>query len=277
MKKILLATTLTMSACFAGSASALVVNTTNDSTVLSNAILGSGITINSTSYSGGAYSSGTFTDGMSSGIGMESGIILTTGAAADAVGPNDSDSTSVDSGTGGLAILDALIPGYTTYNHTMLTIDFTSDSDSVYFNYVFASEEYNEWVGTQYNDVFGLFLDGINLAKVPGSGDTVSINTVNGGSNSAYYNNNDLDNGGPFFNIEYDGFTNVLTASLTGLSAGLHTLQLAIADAGDTDWDSAVFIQGGTLSDEPTPVPAPAPLALLGLGLMAMGLRRKTA
>ena len=274
MNKTLLGTALSLSMLgFTSSASALVVNVTNDANPLSNAILGSGIPIHSPTYSGASGASGTFTDGLSSGIGMESGIILTTGSATDAVGPNLFSDTTTENGMSGLPELDALIPGYTSYDATKLSIDFTSNGDSVYFNYVFASEEYNEWVGSEFNDVFGLFLDGVNLAVVPGSGNNVAINTVNNTSNSIYYNDNEFGS----FNIEYDGFTTILTASFSGLSAGMHTLDLAIADAGDSALDSAVFIQGGTLSDTPTPVPAPTTLALLGLGMAAIRWSRKKA
>ncbi len=53
--------------------------------------------------------------------------------------------------------------------------------------YVFASEEYPEYVGSSFNDVMAVFVDGQNCALVPGSQTPVSINTVNPGSNSQYY------------------------------------------------------------------------------------------
>jgi hypothetical protein len=79
------------------------------------------------------------------------------------------------------------------------------------------------------------------------------------------------------FNIQYDGFTKVFTASGTGLT-GTNNIKLAIADAGDSVWDSAVFIEAGTFSSEPEPIPEP--MTILG-SFVALGLggvfKNKTA
>ena len=73
------------------------------------------------------------------------------------------------------------------------------------FQYVFASEEYNEYANTRYNDTFAFFVNGTNCATVPGTvpPKPVSINTINGGNpfgtnaqNPAFYRNNDLSDGG---------------------------------------------------------------------------------
>lgn len=267
---------------FAGAASAISVTASDGTgTDLAGTLLGSGVTITpgTVTYQGPGSASGSFTGGIGSGIGIEEGIILTTGTATDAVGPNVLDDTTTINGSGGNALLDGLIGG-TVEDATVLEFDFTTDTGDLFFNFVFASEEYNEFVNTTFNDVFGFFVDGVNIALIPGTSDPVSINNVNGGnpigtdaSNPHLFNNNDLDDGGPFFDIEYDGFTDVFTASATGLGAGAHTMTIAIADVGDSILDSAVFIQAGTFSSTPTPtdpVPEPATVTLLGLGLAGL-------
>ncbi|MFA5260364.1 MAG: choice-of-anchor L domain-containing protein [Candidatus Omnitrophota bacterium] len=267
-------------------ASALNVNVTDDGNALAQEILGSGITISNVTYTGANVASGTYTGGVSSGIGMESGIILTSGDASFAPGPNSEDGVTGTNYLSGDSDLNGLIPGYSTYDATILEFDFESAGGDLFFNYVFASDEYNEYTNTSYNDVFGFFVDGTNVALIPGTSTPVSINNVNGGnpygsssSYPEYYNNNDLNDGGPYYDLEYDGFTDVFMAQVLGLSAGTHHIKLAIADAGDMQLDSAVFIQSGTFSDEPTnpSIPEPSTVLLFSAGIAGAFLRKKRA
>ena len=267
-----------------GITSAMTITPYDNATNLTQSLVGSGITISNITYTGSTAASGYFSGGTAAGIGIESGIVLTSGAASNLNGTsNTSDSITGNNGLGGYAPLDALIPGYSTNDATILEFDFVSTGDSAYFNYVFGSDEYDEWVGSPYNDVFGFFFNGTavtdNVALIPTTTTPVSINNVNAGSNSAYYNDNDMTlYGSPTpFAFEYDGFTDVFTASMTGLTAGnTYHLVLAIADAGDHILDSGVFLQAGSFSEKPPPpVPEPGTIILLGSGLIAIiGLGR---
>lgn len=263
-------------------AHAAIITNSSDPNVLINKILGSGITVSNATYNGTSIASGTFTGGLALGIGIEQGIILTTGNANLAALANNSNHATGINGLSGDADLSALISGVSTFDASILEFDFTSTTGNIFFNYVFASEEYNEFVNTKYNDVFGFFLDGQNIALISGTSTPVSINTINGGNpfgtnatNPQLFNNNSLESGGLFYNFQYDGFTKVLTAKMQGLSAGKHRLKIAIADVADSKYDSAVFIQAGTFSSEPqkeVPEPAtvsqrqvPEPATLLGV------------
>lgn len=239
------AVTLSMAA---SSASALVVSASNDATALANALGGSGITIsNATLSAASTTGAGTFTGGAAS-VGFNSGVLLTTGTVDCAPGPNSS------TGCGG---------GGTT---TSLKFDFTSDTGDVFFKYVFASEEYNEYVGSSFNDTFELLLNGVNIALLPGGAGVVSINNVNNSTNSSFFRDNTVLG----LDTQYDGLTTVLVAQATGLTLGsTNTFEFRISDLGDSILDSGVFIEAGTFSSS-NPVPEPAGIALFGLGLLGL-------
>lgn len=225
---------------------------------LADSLAGPGITISTATFTGAEVAAGGFSGGAGI-IGFEDGVVLGSGLVGDVVGPNTSPSVSTTNGTPGDSDLD-ILAGFPTFDAAVLEIDFVPNGDSVFFRYVFSSEEYNEYVNTQYNDVFGFYINGANCALV--GGDPITINTVNNGnpfgtmpnSNPALYINNDCDDGGCPHNTEMDGFTVVLTCGASVTPNVNNTLKLAIADASDSIYDANVFIEGGSLTTIPTDV-----------------------
>ena len=182
------------------------------------------------------------------GIGDGENIVLSTGNATEVEEIiNDSGSTSTVTGGGADADVSAAT-GSPTFDACSLSFDVVSSrSTTVTFSYIFMSEEYNEFVDSDFNDGFLLLVDGQNVATLAG-GVPVAINNINNGDNSAMFNDNGEDNSGNF-DTEYDGFTNLLGTSPFDLEAGIpSTIRIVIADAGDDGVDSSLVLQGGSFS-----------------------------
>lgn len=128
----------------------------------------------------------------------------------------------------------------------------------VSFKYTFGSEEYYEYVNSQFNDAFGFYLNGQNIATLPSSStdsNIVAINNVNYDVNKEYFNGNDPGMnadlpGHPnseivYPHIEADGFTNILTAMGEPNPDPLawNTIKLIVADVGDAKLDSWVVLE----------------------------------
>jgi Cadherin-like domain/Calx-beta domain/RTX calcium-binding nonapeptide repeat (4 copies) len=219
-------------------------------------LIGTGVTVSNVTFNGSAQAAGTFRRGIDEGIGIESGIILSTGNIADAAGLNDSDSTSTDFNTPGDTDLDSIIPSPNTQDASVLEFDFVSQKSQISFQFVFASEEYNEYVNSNFNDAFAFFLDGQNIALIPGTNTALSINTVNKTANSAYFRDNDFgDFGGQTpYHSEFDGLTTVLTAQANLDPSIPHHIKLVIADNSDGIYDSAIFLSSGSFVSNNPPV-----------------------
>ncbi len=134
---------------------------------------------------------GVFTDPMQ-GTGMSSGVILATGQAEIAEGPDDDNNAGHNQGEDGSPDMNALA-GTTSYDATWIEFDFTPLADTLFASdFIFGSEEYPEFVNAGYNDAFGFFISGPgiagpytngaeNIAVVPGTSTPVAIDNVNNG------------------------------------------------------------------------------------------------
>lgn len=252
-------------------------------------------------------------------IGITEGLLLTTGIAANAVGPNDTPRKTYRMSSKPVEdpkILSLFPNSKQLYDPCIVEFDIQIDADSLVFNYVFASEEYPEYL--DYHDVFGFFIAGKgiggakyikltpealeqlkeeqelpdalmaelkkiaqkpfinkkgflaimrrkfknkassylkqidpyivdikNLAVVPGTGEQVSVASINHTRNKHLFRSNDLVNSPSLFKAwQYDGFSVPLQASVQITPNEVYHLTLAIADQRDARYDSAVFIEG---------------------------------
>lgn len=247
--------------------------------LVTNTLLGTGITISNVKFNGVTSTATTTTKYNNIGffkgntnLGIDSGIVMTTGTILNTAdgpqGPNNSPNSGLDNSLPGDLDLDALSASTTsgtpalTHNKAVLEFDFVPAYDTVKFRFVFGSEEYPEFVNSV-NDVFGFFIRGPgitgtyslnsnNIALIPNSTAPITINSVNNGStnagpciNCAYYIDNQTV---PGTSIQYDGFTTVLTAISPVQCGQTYHIKMAIADASDGIYDSGVFLEALSFS-----------------------------
>ena len=170
----------------------------------------------------------------------DTGVILSTGRASDITqswgDPNRSTGTSTNTPGQSNNPLFNTAAGRSTYDASYLTIGFEPTTDFITMQFTFASEEYPEYTGSIYNDIFGVWVNG-QLVTSPVVNVT-QINSVNQSANETLFNNNTNDD----YNTEMDGFTVTLTLVMPVEVGVENTIVIGIADVGDSSYDSAVLI-----------------------------------
>jgi len=202
-------------------------------------------------------------------LGIDSGIILTSGKLDPPYGLSKpayvtSNFTKFSDGD---VQLDSINEPYPTFDAAVIEFDFIPIGDSIRFEYVFASDEYNYNVCNFYNDVFAFFISGPgisgvkNIALVPGTNIPVGVNSINNGSAgnpmwnpanciSLDYAELFVDHNGET-NFIFDGSTKVLTAEASTIPCETYHLKFAIADGNGSYQDGAVFLKANSFNSEP--------------------------
>ena len=217
------------------------------------------VTVSGGSFTG-EQSFGYFNRGTSS-FSFNDGIILSTGKAVSAIGPNSTDDYS-DGNTswGGDADLEQALSMGNTYNATILEFDFIPYTNKISFDYIFSSEQYLSNPRPSqcgFTDGFVFLIKPVggnyqNIALVPGTSTPVSVRTIRGSgticpaSNEMYFDAyNEFDHPTTF-----NGQTKILKAQTTVIPGNTYHIKLAIADQGNEKYDSAIFLGGGTFESE---------------------------
>ncbi len=255
----------------------IVDNTTfTNQQLVQDVLVGTGIQTSNVTFSGDPIQIGYF-DGTGSNLGMNAGVMLATGDINVGVGPNNNDGAALPDFLCGFnycdgdSDLDAIITPFTTFDAAVLEFDFVPLSDTVRFNYIFASEEYPEYVCSQFNDAFAFFLTGPNpsgapyanqnIALVPNTTTAVAINSINpgvvgafgvasecsGAAGSLAFPQYYVDNTGGT-SLQFDGWTTTLEAVAEVTPCVEYHIKIAIADAGDGIFDSGVFLEAASFS-----------------------------
>lgn len=264
----------------AAPAMAFSVAATNNTETLRNQLLGTntaGLSNFSVSVTGNSAAFGTFRNDP---FGLQSGIVLSTGRVTSIPGQNKKDNDK----TNGTDLSTDFGPEGEAGDLTELNLSFFADSraEKLFFEYVFASEEFREFGGSEYNDDFELLLNGVNLAKLS-DGKTVTINNLipnvnNPANDHADYIDNPTVRGLAANIIKMDGFTKVLGFEGLLNKNQTNVLSIRVKDVGDGKLDSAVFIKGGSLGTAPVEaVPEPMTVGglMLGSAMLAAGKKMR--
>ncbi len=264
----------------------ITVTQNANSQSLSQLLAGNGVTISNYTLSCAANGSGTFTN-VNTNLGMPGGVVLASGRVSNVPQAANAFASSQFTATGD-AQLSTLTTG-TIYDPCVLEFDIVPQGPLLKFDYVFASEEYPEWVCSKFNDVFGFFITGPNpgggnytnnnIALITNTNLPVAINTVNPGVPGANangglcngtnqtlgYNSIFTDNLAPVnASIVYDGMTHLLTATAAVTPCQTYHLKIAIADVADRIYDSGVFLSAYSFNANPVSISATSNLNYAG-------------
>ncbi|WBV52559.1 choice-of-anchor L domain-containing protein [Chryseobacterium gambrini] len=190
-----------------------------------------------------------FTDGvvLVTGKARRAGNVLESGLSDPVPGSTVSDPD----------LVTAINPLAPLKDAVFIEFDFVPNSTQVKFNYIFASEEYtSDFPCGVYSDGFALLLKKVgdptytNMAILPGTAGPVSVTNIvpsgNGFScgpiNEAYFGGMNTSN----IETNFNGRTIPLTATATVIPGQTYHFKMVLADASDSSFDSAVFLQGGS-------------------------------
>lgn len=213
---------------------------------MANAIFGTGVTVTGASYSGDNASSAIYSNGqLSPGVvPSATGVILSTGKAVDFTqssgDPNRAAGTSSNtSGINNDAQFNALA-GTSTYDASILNVDFIPTGNVMTMSFVFASDEYPEYINSQFNDIAGVWINGSHVPLGVANG-TTSVTNINPNTTAS---NLYVSNTGDQYNTEMDGFTVTLTLTIPVNPGVVNSIRIGVADVSDSSYDSSLLIAG---------------------------------
>jgi VCBS repeat-containing protein len=237
-------------------------------TTIAQQIVGNDVTIVSASLGGSAAQAGTFTSATGyspSWLAFDTGVVFSSGTASSLTDSNAGDTSHTFQGGSAPAEFGVVGSG-NAFDASYIDISFIPDNDKIAIQFVFGSDEYNEYVFASVNDAIGMWVNGTNIAVNP-LGAPIGIDTINDAANynpafgsqnndsnpgngvydssaPSLYVNNDPSDGGPTYSTSMDGFTRTLGANISVNAGVVNTIRLGVSDIGDDFLDSWLLIRG---------------------------------
>ena len=230
--------------------------------LVQNTLIGPGLVTSNITFSGNLQQIGFF-DENGSNLGLDSGVVMSSGYVANITPPNNPSTTIGGPGDADLLATAQSVTSNpssgsitSTNDAAVLEFDFVPTGDVVVFNFVFGSEEYLTYVNTSFNDVFGFYItgpnpngpdyNGDNLAIVPNTNEPITISTIHPGLNGQYYIDNPSNSG-----ISYNGYTIPIEIRFDVICDSTYHFKFAVADCQDGILDTGVFLDGGSFQAIP--------------------------
>jgi uncharacterized repeat protein (TIGR01451 family) len=242
----------------------VTVNTNSFTTeqILNNVILNSSCGVISNVVTQGQCGVGYFNANQSD-FPFEQGMIIRSGLAFFTEGSmntgTSSSTCSQISDPDLVAIMQGVGENGSINDVTSVKFNIVPTENILSFNFLFASNEYGQFQ-CQFSDVFGFILTDLttgqsqNIAVIPGTTTPISTTTIrnnlyNGSCpsvNSQFFSTFNINNAASSVNMA--GYTVPMTAIATVIPNREYSLKLAVGDYQDSSFDSAVFIEGGSLA-----------------------------
>lgn len=226
-----------------------------DAATLRTTLVGGGSTINviSEANNGNSAAFGTFSGGNSS-FGITSGIIISTGTAANAANSSSVFLSTQFSGSQITGTELNNISNLTLFDRAAFTLSFVPSGNRVFFRYRFCTEEVFN-ASSSVADVMGIFVNGIaaenNVATLP-NGAAVTVASIAAGN---FYQTNTSNELGNAFGGSANNGCSILLNAEAGVNIGqTNQLIISVADAGDAIYDSALFLEEASLVSNNSPV-----------------------
>jgi hypothetical protein len=235
-----------------GTRSMIIINPISKEEVnapdLVSSILPAGTPFSNVNFSGET-ALGAFSGGAGANLDLNQGVLFGNGCLEDIiVGENNCDNV----GLPGDSDLDNLGSGYETNDAVYLEFDFVPAFSMLQFRIIYATAEGSD----EWDEPCGIFVDGSNIALLPGGSDEISTRTIWG---SPYF----FANGGVDAYITYYSSTFSISAPVT--PGETHHVKIVIADGFDHSVNTYLFVEG-------TPIASRVPFAwwsvFIGLALI---------